>query len=70
MAQESWKAWRYYGQALARYPGGKLTRPWQEIAEEASQETNPQKLLTLIEELSRALEEKEEMKRFKSMTEH
>jgi serine phosphatase RsbU (regulator of sigma subunit) len=39
-------------------------------AEEASQETNPQQPSTLIEELNRALEEEEEMKHLKSMTEH
>jgi len=38
---------------------GKRVRTWQEIAEEASRERNPEKLLKLSEELDRALEERD-----------
>jgi hypothetical protein len=34
---------------------GKPTRPWQEIAAELTQETEPEKITSLTEELSRAL---------------
>ena len=38
----------------------KPTRTWQEIAAEASKETDPEKLLALTAELERAFEERDE----------
>ena len=38
----------------------KDTRSWQEIAEEASHETDPEKLIVLAVELERALEVRDE----------
>ena len=39
---------------------GKPTcRPWQVIAEEATHETDPTRMLDLIEELNRSLEERD-----------
>ena len=35
-------------------------RPWQEIAEEASRESDPKKLMALAEELDRALREQQQ----------
>ena len=40
-------------------PGKQSPRPWQVIAEEASHETNRERVIELAEELDRALEERD-----------
>lgn len=41
-----------------------IDRSWQHIATELSQETNPDSVLNLSEELNRALEENEKRRKF------
>lgn len=40
-------------------PEGKATRRWQDIAEEAAHEQNPEKLIRLTKELELAFEERD-----------
>ena len=45
---------------MARVATNKPTRTWQEIAAEASKETDPEKLLALTAELERAFEKRDQ----------